>query len=227
MVGRLLDLFSCEGGAARGYAAAGWQVTGVDTDARAGRRYPYEFIHGDALAYLAAHGHEYDAIHASPPCQAYTHATVANPKARAKHPQLIEPTRALLIETGRPYVIENVPMAPLLNPLMLCGSMFDLAATDTDGSQLRLQRHRLFESNVALMAPGPCRHDTRAKVGGVYGGGSVSRHHAENVRHGGYTPSKAVRAALIGVPDGALTLYGLSQCIPPAYTQWIGEQLTW
>jgi DNA (cytosine-5)-methyltransferase 1 len=222
---RLLDLFCCEGGAALGYARAGFDVVGVDIEPRFAKRYPFEFHRGDAIEYLKAHGHEFDAIHASPPCQGYSVATLGTPGAREKHPRLIEPVRDALVASGRPWVIENVVGAPLLSPLMLCGSMFDLTATDDDGRTLRLERHRLFESNVMLYPPGPDRHDRSVPVGGVYGGGRSDRWEAKHVRRGGYTPAKHVREALIGVERGHMTLHGLSQSIPPAYTEWIGAQL--
>jgi DNA (cytosine-5)-methyltransferase 1 len=139
------------------------------------------------------------------------------------HPELVEPTREALIATGNPYVIENVVGAPLVEPLTLCGSEFDLTAADTDGEPLRLERHRLFESNVFLLGNGGCRHRASVLVAGVYGGGATDK---ERKRHGqrtGYTPRKSVAADLIGVDW--MTLHGLSQAIPPAYTEHIGEQL--
>ena len=140
-----------------------------------------------------------------------------------QHPELVEPVRAGLVASGLPYVIENVAGAPLLAPLVLCGSMFDLGAVDLDGSALRLQRHRLFESNVFLLGPGvECRHDRRVQVGGVYGGGNYDRRHA-SIRRGGYTPVKSVAVDLIGADW--MTMHGLSQSIPPAYTEFIGAQL--
>ena len=147
---RLLDLFCGGGGAAWGYHLAGFDdIVGVDN--RPQPHYPFRFEQGDALECLAAHGQEYDAVHASPPCQAYS---ALKHLARGDHPKLIEDVRGALQATGRPYVIENVVGAPLHFPLMLCGSMFGL---ETDcGAQLR--RHRLFESSVLLMAPGHCRH---------------------------------------------------------------------
>jgi DNA (cytosine-5)-methyltransferase 1 len=139
----------------------------------------------------------------------------------------VDPTRAALAASGLPYVIENVPGAPLLNPLTLCGTEFDLVAPDLDGVLLHLKRHRLFESNVFLYGAGGCRclafKDRGIGVGGVYGGGSDDRENAKTVRRGGYTPTKPVAAALLGVDW--MTLHGLSQCIPPAYTEWIGAQL--
>jgi len=219
---RLLDLFCCEGGAGTGYARAGFDVFGVDTSRAAVARYPFPAAVADAIEYVKLHGHEYDAIHASPPCQRYSIATKGSGK-QGNHPDLIEPVRVALQATGKPYVIENVKGAPLLTPMTLCGTMFDLTATDTDGTPLRLERHRLFESNVMLYAPDECRHDRSIAVAGVYGGGRSDRAEAKYVRRGGYTPAKSVRAELIGADW--MTLHGLSQSIPPAYTEWIGQQL--
>jgi DNA (cytosine-5)-methyltransferase 1 len=183
-------------------------------------RYPFASHQGDAIEYVKEHGHRFDAIAASPPCQAYsiTKHTHSN-----EHPELIVPTREALIATGKPYVIENVVGAPLVMPLMLCGSEFSLATIDDDGTPLRMERHRLFESNVWLMGNGGCRHDRTVQVAGAYGGGSADRSHARSVRRGGYTPAKHIRAALLGVDW--MTLGGMSQCIPPAYTEHIGRQL--
>lgn len=108
---RLLDLYSCAGGCARGYADAGFDVTGVDINSQP--RYPYPHIVADALEYVAAHGHEYDAIHASPPCQLYSKSTVMFRAAGKEYPDLIGPTRDALIAVGRPWVIENVPGSPV------------------------------------------------------------------------------------------------------------------
>jgi DNA (cytosine-5)-methyltransferase 1 len=218
---RLLDLFSCEGGAAVGYNRAGFDVVGVDHKPQ--RRYPFEFVHADALSYLADHAHEYDAVHASPPCQAYSITRHAHDK---DHPDLLEPTRDALLATGLPYVIENVVGAPLRNPITLCGAAFDLVASDTDGVPLVLRRHRLFESNVFL-APVECEcliyKDRGYRIAGAYGGGSQDREHAQFVRRGGYTPARQIRAQLIGAEW--MTLDGLSQAIPPAYTQHVGAWL--
>jgi DNA (cytosine-5)-methyltransferase 1 len=222
---RLLDLFCCEGGAAVGYERAGFQVTGVDLDPKFAKRYPFEFYAADAIEFVETYGHEFDAIHASPPCQAYSVATTGTPGARANHPTLIEPVREALTASGKPWIIENVVGAPLRNPLLLCGTMFGLQAIDDDGTRLRLERHRLFESNIGLMAPATCWHDKTIPVGGVYGGGRSNRWEAKHVRRGGYTPAKHVRSSLIGVDPDHMTLHGLSQSIPPAYTEHIGLQL--
>jgi hypothetical protein len=143
---RLLDLFSGAGGAAMGYARAGFEVIGVDIVMQP--RYPFEHYVADALEYLTTHGHEYDAVHASPPCQAY--ANVTNWRgAGADHPDLLDATRALLVATGRPWVIENVPEAPLRPDFLLCGSQFGL----------KVRRHRAFETSPRLysLMP-PCHH---------------------------------------------------------------------
>ncbi|MDA8439391.1 MAG: DNA cytosine methyltransferase [Propionibacterium sp.] len=231
---RLLDLFCGEGGAAAGYITAGFDVTGVDLNATVGRHYPSEFIATDALAYIATHGADFDAIHASPPCQGYTIATAGNPTARAKHQRLIAATRELLILTGRPWVIENVEQArrQMRDPILLCGRMFGLGADDEDGLPLVLDRHRLFESNVPILAPAHPKHGAE-QVAGVYGGGRARKpgqtaaEHRYSCRHdrgGGYVPrSKAVKQALLGIDW--MTVRGMQESIPPAYSAHVGAQL--
>jgi DNA (cytosine-5)-methyltransferase 1 len=148
---RLLDLFCGAGGATRGYQFAGFHVTGIDNKPQP--RYCGDaFYQADALDYLAAHGHEFDVIHASPPCQAFSDMRHA-PAAKDGHPRLIAPVRDALRRLSRPYVIENVEGAPLIDPVMLCGSQFGLGVA---GFQLR--RHRLFESTIPLH-PRACCHD--------------------------------------------------------------------
>lgn len=219
---RLLDLFCGAGGCARGYAAAGFQVFGVDTSTARLKHYPYPHHHGDALEYAAEHGHEFDAIHASPPCQAYS---VTKHLAASRHPDLLAPTRDLLQSLGRPYVIENVPGARMPDAMVLCGTMFDLTAADVDGSPMFLARHRWFESDVFLWPPNVCRcqpfKDRGWRVGGVYGNGAPDPRKAA-IRQGGYTPPVAVQRVLMGLD---LPRDHLNQAIPPAYTQWVGGQL--
>ena len=238
---RLLDLFCGEGGAAAGYIAAGWTVHGVDLKGSAGNRYPgSDFVQTDALGFLMKYGHEYDAIHASPPCQGYTIATAGNPAARAKHVRLIAATRELLKLTGKPWVIENVEQAgrQMVDPILLCGRMFGLSAMDADGTPLVLDRHRLFESNVPLTAPAHPRHG-REQVGGVYGGSRRAkrlpgetlaeiaprdRYAARVERGGGYVPrSVEVRQQLLGIDW--MTSKGMEESIPPVYAQHVGMQL--
>jgi DNA (cytosine-5)-methyltransferase 1 len=136
---RLLDLFCGAGGAARGYQLAGFHVTGVDN--RPQPRYAGDvFVQADAMTYPLD---GYDAIHASPPCQAYSAAN--NIHQRTDHPDLVAATRERLLDSTLPYVIENVPGAPLQRPYLLCGRAFGLG----------VKRHRLFEVSVAMLVP-PC-----------------------------------------------------------------------
>lgn len=143
----LLDLFCGAGGAAYGYMLAGFHVTGVDITPQP--RYRGDvFVRGDALEYIAAHGHEYDVIHASPPCQRYANVTRWRGKP-SEHPDVLPATHALLERSSRLWVIENVPGAPMRCDVQLCGSQFGL----------QVQRHRWFMLALPVwdFLP-PCRH---------------------------------------------------------------------
>lgn len=203
---KLLDLFSGAGGAGMGYSRAGFDVTGVDMDPQP--RYPFPFIQADALEYAAAHGHEYDVIHASPPCQRYSSITKAAGTSD-NYPDLIAPTRELLKRLGKPYVIENVPGAPLDNPLMLCGTMFGLLVV----------RHRLFETNPTLWwPPQPCQHERKVVKHGRRP--DRKKHYAAATGH--FSDVEFVREAM-GIDW--MTATELAQAIPPSYTEFIGKQL--
>lgn len=142
-----LDLFCGAGGASMGLHRAGFHVTGVDI--RPQPRYPFRLWQGDAL--LIRHKlRSFDFIWASPPCQAFT-AYKRRPNHVADRDDLIPMVRELLIESGKPFVIENVPGAPLENPITLCGSMFGLD----------VRRHRLFEASFPILVPG-CQHGRQA-----------------------------------------------------------------
>lgn len=201
---KLLDLFCGAGGAGEGYRRAGFDVTGVDM--RPMPNNPHTFIQADAIDYVREHGHEYDAIHASPPCQAYS--VTRNIGHEVEYPDLVEPTREALQATGKPYVIENVVGAPLQTGIILCGAMFGL----------KVYRHRLFESSVLLFQPPHPRHtETIGKAGrgpNPNGWMSVS----------GNIVNPAAGRAAMGV-DWWMTRNELSQAIPPAYTEYIGRQL--
>lgn len=205
-----------------GYSRAGFEVVGVDIKPQ--RHYPFEFHQADAIEFLMRHGHEFDAIHLSPPCQIYSTTKYAH-EDKGKHPDLLAPARVAAIASGLPYVIENVEGAPLVDPLTLCGSEFGLRASDVDGMPLALRRHRLFESNVWLMGAGGCEHD-RTQVAGSYTAGRhrTPEHRDNPARRGGYTPALSVRAALLGI-DWPMNEHELAQAIPPSYTEWIGTQL--
>jgi len=188
-----------------GYARAGFDVTGVDIAKQP--RYPFRFIQGDALEYVAAHGHEYDAIVASPPCQGYS---VTKSLYRADHRYLIPATRAALQATGAPYVIENVEGArpEMIAPVMLCGASFGL----------KVYRHRLFECSFFMLAPTHLRHRERVlnRRWVADWGGFVTV-------TGGFNCSKAVASKAMGIDW--MTKAELAQSIPPAFTEFIGRQL--
>lgn len=214
---KLLDLFCCAGGAAEGYARAGFEVVGVDRDPQP--RYPFTFVQADVLSLDPEWIASFDAIHASPPCQGYTAMRHA-PGAKGA-PRLIYEVRALLQATGRPYVIENVEEArdDMVNPGRLCGTMFGLGAQGHD-----LHRHRLFETNWKLIAP-DCMHTSRPVIG-VYGGHARCR----SAKHGGRGTRdvwegghKAAASEAMGI--NWMTLGEMSEAIPPAYTRFIGQQL--
>lgn len=206
---RLLDLFCGAGGAGRGYQMAGFHVTGVDINPQP--RYAGDvFVQGDALEYVAAHGHEFDAIHASPPCQAHTRKPSRWGRARKNvitHLNLIPETRDALLATGRPWVIENVIGAPIRAQLLLCGTMFGLP----------IIKHRLFESNLRLsLSPATCDHRD------VYNPWMGAGRSAARLREAQGTP-------WIPMSGGASRANGhtgdLFNAIPPAYTEFIGRQL--
>ncbi len=209
---RLLDLFCGAGGAAMGYHRAGWDVLGVDIAPQP--RYPFAFVQGDALEYVAAHGREYDAIHASPPCQAYSVAT--NCRGSSTHQRSIPLVLAALQEIGGLWVVENVPgsSTELKPSLMLCGLMFGL----------KLFRHRYFASSVLLLSPPHLPHQgQRVGAGGV----------VTMAGHGGRRSGQALvppdhrSAASWRKASGIdwMTRDELAQAIPPAYTEFIGRQL--
>ncbi len=215
----MLDTFCKAGGATKGYQRAGWYVVGIDIEPQP-RYCGDEFIQADALEFIATRGREFDAIHASPPCQKYSSLTRVHGH---EHADLIPPVRTLLQRAGVPYVIENVPGAPLRAPITLCGSMFGLGAICRDGRWRQLRRHRLFESPDLEFALLPsCAH--AGEPLGVYGhGGGQAKTVWNGGRNRGYMGTREERRQAMAIDwmDHA----ELSQAIPPAYTEWIGRQL--
>lgn len=215
----LIDAFCKAGGATKGYQRAGFYVVGIDIEPQ-----PHycgdEFIQADALDVLLEAIAEHNAVgaHASPPCQAYSATRTAT--KRTDHPELVEPTRALLQEAGVSYVIENVQGAPLIDPVVLCGTGFGLPTVQArDGVHRRLYRHRLFECSFPVMAP-PCSHTVPAL--GVYGHGPWG-HQSGDPRRGGYQGTAEERAQVMGIDW--MNRDELSQAIPPVYTEHIGTAL--
>lgn len=192
-----------------GYFRAGFtEIVGVDL--RPQPRYPFTFVQADALEYVRLHGHEFDAIHASPPCQAYVRSGMVAKDGR--HPALVPATRAALVATGKPFVIENVPGSPVCPTFMLCGSMFGL----------RIRRHRYFEVPSAFgLSPATCDHSQ--PITGVYG----HPHGKGGAWRGGKRPMLPSDLETWSRELGIdwMTTKELSQAIPPAYTAFIGEQL--
>ena len=192
-----------------GYHRAGFDVVGVDINPQP--RYPFEFVQMDALEAFDHFGwNDFDAIHASPPCQHFSQMSKCRPGLAETYPDLVDPVRQLLIASGKPYVIENVTGSPLQNWAQVCGS----------GLGMTLQRHRWLESNVPLWGV-PCAHGQNAW----------------NPDYGHATGRKRRRVPVIGewrikkhLQDEAMgidwmTLPELSEAIPPAYTEFIGNQL--
>lgn len=207
----LLDLFCCEGGAATGYHAAGFDVVGVDIAPQP--RYPFPFIQSDAVAFVTSLSwlelQQFGAIHASPPCQRWAAGYIP---ARDARPDLIAVTRAALRATGLPYVIENVRGAPLVDRVMICGGGLGMTHGDW-----QLHRHRYFESPVPLVGV-PCSRQARRTMS-VVGNGTPSG----SRRPGLPDPTMAQRRALMEIPWASRR--GVSEAIPPRYTEHLGWQL--
>ncbi len=206
---RLLDLYCGAGGCSAGYHRAGFDIVGVDS--RPMPRYPFEFHQADALEVLADRAFlaGFDAIHASPPCQAHTALRAVTGRTYA---DLIPATRAGLEASGLPWVMENVAGAPIAHHVILCGSMFGLGA---EGRVLR--RHRLFETSGVGLVLTPPHTCTGRQAGNVFGHG------------GGARPGTAYAfpagAARVAMGIGWMNRDELAQAIPPAYTQLLGEHL--
>jgi DNA (cytosine-5)-methyltransferase 1 len=203
---RLLDLFCGVGGAGEGYRQAGFDVTGVDIKPQ--KNNPHRFVLSDALEYVAEHGSEYDAIHASPPCQAYSMAAQTQRNRGKVYPDLLAVTRCALQKTGRPWVIENVPGAPMRPDFKLCGCQFGM----------NLRRERWFETSWHAFALLPSCHHPFPVVS-VVGHGTPTW-----VREKlGYNPTIKHYREAMGIDW--MNREELSQAIPPTFTEYIGRYL--
>lgn len=206
----LLDLFCGAGGAAKGYQMAGWTVVGVDREAQP--YYPGKFVRAEWDKIKLGN---FDAIHASPPCQAFS--ALNNFGNLPEHVNLIDEVREMLIQTNLPYIIENVPGAPLLSQARFCGQFFGL----------RVRRHRNFETNWPLTSPTPdCSPYHKDKLAiAIYG------HHFQSdnyvAKNGGMShraPTIKYARESMGI-DWPMPWHGLTQAVPPKYTEYIGGKL--
>lgn len=201
---KVLDLFCGPGGASMGIHLSGHSVIGVDIFTQLA--YPFEFYRADALTFNID---DYDFIWASPPCQAYSIASAKHRKLGKEYPDLVEVIRDKLIQSGKPYIIENVEQAPLINPIKLCGTMFP---------ELKVFRHRLFESNLNLKCTMKCNHKGhKAKVTMLDGGDfyTVAGHN--------YGTREDWRKAM-GI-DWMKYKKELAQAIPPVYSIYLMKQV--
>jgi DNA (cytosine-5)-methyltransferase 1 len=213
---KLLDTYCGAGGCSVGYHRAGFEVFGVDIESQ--NNYPFPFFRGDAVEFILRFGHLFDVCHASPKCQGFSKTWYLHKKPGQLINQ-IPATREALLETGRQYVIENVPGSPLQSAMMLCGTMFP---------ELRVRRHRMFETYPIVLwnPPTPCNHwgkvSSRASVNGRRVQDSFEHGEFLSIYGKGY--KKADGLVAMGV-DWKCTQVELSQMIPPLYTEFIGKEL--
>lgn len=216
---RILDLFCKAGGAGAGYAQAGFEVVGVDIKHQ--KRYPFTFIHADAVEVMrdVAFLRTFDVIHASPPCQ--THSITKNLRdaqgGTTDKVDCIPITRELLGASGVPYIIENVPGAPLINPVQCCGSYFGL----------KVRRHRIFESTLPIVGT-ECKHKAQGKPIGIYGAMNDNPQGLDRTTgryvYGGST-AKTIEEAREAMRIDWMIWAELVEAIPPAYTEFLGTQM--
>ncbi|WP_181770350.1 DNA cytosine methyltransferase [Amycolatopsis pittospori] len=216
---RILDACCCAGGAGKGYHNAGFDVVGVDIEPQP--NYPYDFHQGDAIEFIRDHGHEFDAVHISPPCQNACALTAGNRRREGwtdSHMDLIPAARAVLADlhtrTGIPTVMENVQGSRLRRDLVLCGLTFGL----------RVFRHRYFEINgITVHQPTHPTHRGHRVAGWRHG----VRHEGDMVAvygDGGGKGSIADWQNAMGIHHTDVRRE-IAEAIPPAYTHHIGEAL--
>jgi DNA (cytosine-5)-methyltransferase 1 len=202
---RILDLFCGAGGAAMGYHRAFPDAEIVGVDLHPQPRYPFSFVQADAMTFDLD---GFDFIHASPPCQSFSFASLFHAGTQDKYPDLIDPTRQRLLAAGVPHVIENVPGAPIRQDVLLCGEMFGL----------RVHRHRYFEVHGFLVMQAPhSKHNLR--------GADHNCHIEEGVTRivAGHFSDLADAGDAMGIDW--MNHRELAESIPPAYTEHIGLAL--
>lgn len=212
----LLDAGCCAGGMTRGYQRAGFRVTGVDIEPQP----DYigdDFVQADAAEFIHEHGHKFDLISGSPPCQDGT-CTVRGNRTRGladDHVNLIPSWRDAMLSTGRPFVIENTPgnKMRLHRPIMLCGEYFGLGVI----------RHRYFELNGWSVRPIPNHPKHRGRVRGWRHGEYFDGPYVAVYGSGGGKATVDEAQVAMGI-FWVFDLEKLNEAIPPAYAQWIGEQ---
>jgi DNA (cytosine-5)-methyltransferase 1 len=190
-----------------GYHRAGFEVVGVDIKFQ--KNYPFEFHQADAMTFPLS---GFDVIHASPPCHAYSVCSNIHTCRGKDYPKLIDAVREKLLDSGKPFVIENVVGAPLLSAFMLCGLMFNL----------KVLRHRLFETNAFFFIPQHPSH--RGIEIGKDGFCCVVGHSAVKGNSNYQYPNKKFMWVEATGIDW-MTKQEMTQAIPPAYTEFIGKQL--
>lgn len=217
----ILDTYCKAGGAGEGYANAGFTVVGVDIQPQ--KNYPYEFHQSDAVEFINKYGKDFDAIHASPPCQLFTRSTAYLRNEGKMYPDLIEPTRLAIYQTGRPGIMENVPQAPVRPDLILRGDLFGL----------KVIRKRHFEL-INFFMMNPCFPKLKGSVVNgdyvsIYGKGAWKKSGSGKGRRATVPiwRKKTIRETwqyAMGI-NHFMTDVELSESIPPAYTEYIGKYL--
>lgn len=209
---RIADFFCGAGGAGKGLHDAGFEVVGFDN--RPQPRYPFEFHQADAMTVDLK---SFDAVWASPPCQAFCNLNKGTHGNAESKQDLIQTVRRYLTDSGLPFIIENGPNAPLVEPMLLCGSMFE--------PRIDIRRHRLFESNFAMFPPDwPCRH-------ALYGPRFHYRHHGRTHKSSvvwvygqNHAPDETpLRNKAMGIDW--MKPSELTQAVPPIYAEFWGKQL--
>lgn len=219
---KALDACCGVGGATKGLQRAGFDVTGIDIADQPDYCGDL-FIQGDAVEYVAKHGHKYDFILAGWPCQAANPLTTGTNKGKFSYPQLIPGGREAMESTGKPWIIENTAGAPIRKDLTLNGDMFQ----EADGTyRLGVFRPRFFECSPGLVIPQPVgpRKASRGRVRGWRHGEYFDGPYVAVYGNGGGKGSVAEWQDAMGI-HWTTNRKSLAEAIPPAYTEYIGTHV--